>query len=134
FSTTVESPDSPSPHSIPPPYRPFSDVFSKVKEVAMEAYVAKALQHGFIRPSTSPVGVGFFFIQKKGGGLRPCIEYWALNEAFMDEIFWDMMGKFMMVYIDDILIFFRSDAEHVEHVTAVLTCLRRHRLYAKAKK
>ncbi len=32
-----------------------------------------------IRPSTSPAASSFFFVAKKVGGLRPCIEYRSLN-------------------------------------------------------
>ena len=45
----------------------------------MEDYVEEALQQGYIRPSTSPAASSFFFIKKKDGGLRPCIDYRALN-------------------------------------------------------
>ena len=31
----------------------------------MEQYIKEALAHGDIRPSTSPVAAGFFFIAKK---------------------------------------------------------------------
>ncbi|KAG1944952.1 retrotransposable element [Pimephales promelas] len=33
----------------------------------------------FIRPSSSPAGAGFFFVGKKDGSLRPCIDYRGLN-------------------------------------------------------
>ncbi len=46
---------------------------------AMEEYIKEALQQGFIRPSTSPAASSFFFVGKKDGGLRPCIDYRALN-------------------------------------------------------
>ncbi|KAL0186690.1 hypothetical protein M9458_018360, partial [Cirrhinus mrigala] len=39
-------------------------------QAAMEEYI-KALQQGFIQP--------FFFLAKKDGGLRPCIDYRSLN-------------------------------------------------------
>lgn len=46
----------------------------------MDAYIKDALATGFIRPSTSPAGAGFFFVGKKDGGLRPCIDYRGLNK------------------------------------------------------
>ncbi len=42
---------------------------------AMVNYIKEALQQGFIRPSTSPAASNFFFVGKKDGGLRPCIDY-----------------------------------------------------------
>ncbi|KAK3544484.1 hypothetical protein QTP86_013146 [Hemibagrus guttatus] len=46
---------------------------------AMEDYIEGALAAGHIRPSTSPAAAGFFFFEKKDGGLRPCIDYRGLN-------------------------------------------------------
>lgn len=45
----------------------------------MEAYIEEALASGFIHPSTSPAAAGFFFVEKKDGGLQPCIDYRGLN-------------------------------------------------------
>ncbi|KAK1797136.1 hypothetical protein P4O66_008526 [Electrophorus voltai] len=115
---------------LPCRFKPYP--LSRPEEAAL-AYVTESLQHGFIRPSTSPVTAGFFFVEKKGG-LRLCIDYQALNKAFMDDIFQDMIDKSLIVYIDDILVFSRSETEHVDHVMAVLTRLRQHQLYAKAEK
>lgn len=47
----------------------------------METYVEEALANGFIRPSTSPAASSFFFVGKKDGGLRPCIDYRGLNSV-----------------------------------------------------
>ncbi len=49
------------------------------ERAAMEEYIKEALQQGFIRPSLSPAASSFFFVAKKDGGLRPCIDYRALN-------------------------------------------------------
>ncbi|KAL0161463.1 hypothetical protein M9458_045188, partial [Cirrhinus mrigala] len=46
---------------------------------AMEKYIKEALSQGYIRPFTSPAASSFLFISKKDGGLRPCIDYRALN-------------------------------------------------------
>jgi hypothetical protein len=40
----------------------------------------------------------------------------------------------MQVYMDDILIFSRTPAEHRRHVRMVLETLRHHQFYAKASK
>ncbi|KAK3575086.1 hypothetical protein QTP86_019735 [Hemibagrus guttatus] len=45
----------------------------------MEEYIETSLAAGHIRPSTSPAAAGFFFVGKKDGGLRPCIDYRGLN-------------------------------------------------------
>ncbi|KAI4878386.1 hypothetical protein NFI96_005372 [Prochilodus magdalenae] len=45
----------------------------------MEEYIREVLANGFIQPSTSPAGAGFFFVGKKDGTLRPCIDYRGLN-------------------------------------------------------
>lgn len=46
----------------------------------MKAYIEEELAKGFIRSSTSPASAGFFFVRKKDGGLRPCIDYRGLND------------------------------------------------------
>ncbi len=47
----------------------------------METYINEALASGYIRPSTSPATAGFFFVEKKDGGLCPCIDYRGLNNV-----------------------------------------------------
>ncbi|KAK3556244.1 hypothetical protein QTP70_006914 [Hemibagrus guttatus] len=49
----------------------------------MEEYIKEALDQGYIRPSTSPAASSFFFVAKKDGGLRPCIDYRALNRIMV---------------------------------------------------
>jgi len=41
----------------------------------MEKYISDSLAAGFIQPSSSPVELGFFFVGKKDGSMRPCIDY-----------------------------------------------------------
>lgn len=46
----------------------------------MEEYIKDSLATGIIRPSSSPLGAGFFFVGKKDGFFRPCIDYRGLNQ------------------------------------------------------
>uniref|UniRef100_A0A674ED49 Gypsy retrotransposon integrase-like protein 1 n=1 Tax=Salmo trutta TaxID=8032 RepID=A0A674ED49_SALTR len=180
---------------------------SQVETVAMETYVSESLRQGYIRSSTSPASSNFFFVKKKDGGLRPCIDYRGLNQipvrysyllpliatafesmhgvrfftkldlrsvynlvhiregdewktvfsttsghyeylvmlkglmnapsvfqSFVDEIFRDLHGQDVVVYIDDILIYSTTRAEHVSLVRNVLGQLLEHDLYVKAEK
>ncbi len=162
----------------------------------MEEYITEALNSGFIHPSTSPAAAGFFFVEKKDGGLRPCIDYRGLNnvtvkfryplplvpsaleqlrettiytkldlrsahnlirikegdewktvflttrvhyeyqvmpyglansptifQSFINYIFKDLLNQSVVAYIDDILIYSKSEAEHINHVKVVLSRL-----------
>jgi hypothetical protein len=44
------------------------------------------------------------------------------------------LDKFVVVFIDDILIYSNNEEEHAQHLRIVLTCLREHQLYAKFSK
>ncbi|WVZ97235.1 hypothetical protein U9M48_042785 [Paspalum notatum var. saurae] len=52
----------------------------------------------------------------------------------MNSVFMDYLDKFVMVFIDDILIYSKTEAEHEEHLRLVLQRLREHKLYAKFSK
>jgi hypothetical protein len=52
----------------------------------------------------------------------------------MNEVLKPFLGKSMVVYLDDILIFSRRRTKHVEHVRAMLQCLKEEKLLIKLKK
>jgi hypothetical protein len=52
----------------------------------------------------------------------------------MNKVFIEYLDKFVVVFIDDILIYSRNEEEHEEHLRLVLQKLRDHRLYDKLSK
>lgn len=174
---------------------------------AMETYIQECLENGLIRPSTSPAAAGFFFVGKKDGGLRPCIDYREMNkitvknryplplmstafdqlggatiftkldlrnayhlirvrrgdewktafitpsghyeylvmpfgltncpaafQAFVNDVLREFLGRFVYVFLDDILIFSPDLDTHVQHVRQVLQKLLHNRLFIKLEK
>ncbi|KAK3553391.1 hypothetical protein QTP70_003554 [Hemibagrus guttatus] len=80
---------------------------------AMEDYIEGALAAGHIRPSMSPAAAGFFFVEKKDGGLRPCIDYRGLNAitvrypyplpatALLALVWWDLLGEIRRAHSEE---------------------------------
>ncbi len=55
----------------------------------------------------------------------------SVLQGFMNEVFREFLHRFVIVYIEDILTYFRNLAGHRHHVTQVLRPLRKHHLYLK---
>jgi hypothetical protein len=64
-------------------------------------------------------------------GLTNALAYfmYLMNSVFMPEL-----DKFVVVFIDDILVYSKNEAEHTKHLHTVLQRLRDHHLYAKLSK
>ena len=180
---------------------------NRPEQLVMEKYIQESLTAGIIRPSSSPVGAGFFFVGKKDGTLRPCVDYRGLNnitvknkyplplidsafvplqgasifttldlrnayhlvrirkgdewktafntplghfeylvmpfglsnapavfQALVNDVLRDMLGRFVFVYLDDILIYSRSLQDHQVHVRSVLQRLLENKLFVKTEK
>ena len=57
--------------------------------------------------------------------------------AFMDlvqRVFQPYLDQFVVVFMDDILIYSQSKEEHEDHLRIVLQALREHQLYSKCSK
>ena len=59
----------------------------------------------------------------------PAYFMYLMNSVFMPEL-----DKFMIVFIDDILVYSEDDEDHAKHLRIVLNRLRDHKLYAKFSK
>lgn len=113
-STSVESHHAHHPVHIPSEYLPAAEVFSAVKVACLPPHrlwdCAIELLPGVTPPRTCPwkkprlwrtmwlslmnrgllaypphlPSTGFYFVKKKDGGLRPCIDYWGLNTVSLN--------------------------------------------------
>nr|GEW61233.1 hypothetical protein [Tanacetum cinerariifolium] len=120
---------------------------SKLQELSTQ--LQELSDKGFIRPSSSPWGASVFFVKKKDGSFRMCIDYHKLNKltvknryplSRIDDLFDQLqrsrvyskidlrsgyhqlmvckpyLDKFMIVFIDDVLICSKSKEEQAEHL------------------
>ncbi|MBW0576239.1 hypothetical protein O181_115954 [Austropuccinia psidii MF-1] len=55
-------------------------------------------------------------------------------QNLLNDIFYDILDIHVVVYLDDIWVFSKSEKEHVTHVSTVLSRLRANNLFAKASK
>ena len=54
--------------------------------------------------------------------------------SMMNKVFMEYLDKFVVVFIDDIMVYSKNEEEHKEHLRLVLEKLREHQLYAKFSK
>ncbi|XP_026093254.1 uncharacterized protein LOC113065934 [Carassius auratus] len=90
----------------------------------MEEYIKEVLAQGYIRTSTSSAASSFFFVEKKDGGLRPCIDYQALNNLTVKFRYPLPLVPAALEHLRGATMFTKLD----------LQCLRAFQLYLKAEK
>nr|GEV07256.1 putative reverse transcriptase domain-containing protein [Tanacetum cinerariifolium] len=132
------------PGAAPVARAPYQLAPSKMKELSEQ--LQEIFDKGFIRPSSLPWGAPVLFIKKKDGSFRMCIDYQLQVMPFgltnTPAVFMDLMNrvckpyldKFVIVFIDDILIYSKYKKEHEERLKAILELLKEEKLYAKFSK
>src|SRR5438128_5808890 len=114
------------------------DLFDQLKEAIFFSKID--LRSGYyqlkIRPQetlktafVSRYGLYEFLVMSFGLTNAPAYFMNLMNKIFLEEL-----DKFVVVFIDDILIYSRSAEEHEQHLRVVLDRLREHKLYAKFSK
>jgi hypothetical protein len=58
----------------------------------------------------------------------------AAYQALMNHLFSNYIGRFMDVYLDDIVVYSNTLGEHIEQVRLVLEILKREKLYLSENK
>ncbi|WVZ79921.1 LOW QUALITY PROTEIN: hypothetical protein U9M48_027444 [Paspalum notatum var. saurae] len=104
-------------------------VFSKI-DLRSGYYQIKIREEDIPKTAFSTrYGLYEYLVMSFGLTNAPAFFMYMMNSVFMNEL-----DKFVVVFIDDILIYSKSEKEHEEHLMIVLTRLREHKLYAKFSK
>jgi hypothetical protein len=74
-------------------------------------------------------GLYEYLVMSFGLTIAPAYIMYLMNSVFMTEL-----DKFVVVFIDDFLVYYKNEEEHAEHLRIVLQRLRDHKLYAKFSK
>src|SRR5688572_8114633 len=74
-------------------------------------------------------GLYEYLVMSFGLTNAPAYFMYLMNSVFMPEL-----DKFVVVFIDDILVYSKNEEEHADHLHVVLQRLRDHQLYAKFSK
>jgi hypothetical protein len=74
-------------------------------------------------------GMYEYLVMSFGLTNAPAYFMYMMNSVFMPEL-----DKFVVVFIDDILVYSKNEAEHAKHLHTVLQNMREHRLYTKLSK
>ncbi|WVZ63867.1 LOW QUALITY PROTEIN: hypothetical protein U9M48_013465 [Paspalum notatum var. saurae] len=104
-------------------------VFSKI-DLRSGYYQIKIREEDIPKTAFSTrYGLYEYLVMSFGLTNAPAFFMYMMNSVFMNEL-----DKFVVVFIDDILIYSKNEKEHEEHLRVVLTRLREHKLYAKFSK
>ncbi len=86
---------------------------------AMENYISDSLASGFIQPSSSPAGAGFFFVGKKDGSLRPCIDYRELNNITVKNTYPLPLMSSAFERLQEASVFTKLDLRNAYHLVRI---------------
>ncbi|WVZ89331.1 hypothetical protein U9M48_035752, partial [Paspalum notatum var. saurae] len=104
-------------------------VFSKI-DLRSDYYKIKIREEDIPKTAFSTrYGLYEYLVMSFGLTNAPAFFMYMMNSVFMNEL-----DKFVFVFIDDILVYSKSEEEHEEHLRTVLTRLREYQLYAKFSK
>ena len=98
------------------------------------------LKFGYHQVCIKPSNVWKTAFKAKEGIFEWLFMHFELTDApttfmrLMDDILWPLINSFVVVYLDDIMIFIQAWEEHLHHIRQVLQTLWQHKLCANSEK
>ncbi|GJX84895.1 putative reverse transcriptase domain-containing protein [Tanacetum coccineum] len=102
---------------------------SEMRELSVQ--LQELLEKRFIRPSSSPTRYGQFEFQVMSFGLTNAP---AVFMDMMNQVCKPYLDKFVIVFIDDILVYSKDEEEHGKHLKIILELLKKERLFSLISK
>ncbi|GJU46031.1 putative reverse transcriptase domain-containing protein [Tanacetum coccineum] len=117
------------PGAAPVARAPYRLAPSEMRELSVQ--LQELLEKGFFRPSSSPTQYGHFEFQVMPFGLTNAP---VVFMDLMNRVCKPYLDKFIIVFIDDILVYSKDKEGHGKHLKIILELLKTERLYAKFSK
>ena len=114
------------------------DLFDQLRGASVFSKID--LRSGFHQLNISPEDIPKTAFRTRYGHYESTVMPFGLTNApaafmaLMNNIFTPYLDQFVVVFIDDILVYSKDEDQHAEHLIVVLQTLREHKLYAKFTK
>jgi hypothetical protein len=114
------------------------DLFDQLKDAKI--FSKLGLKSGYYQVIIKDEDIDKTSFRKRYGHYEFTVVPFGLSNAstvfmcLMNGVFREYLDKFVIVFLDDILVYSKSKEEHEQHMRMVLQVLREHHLYAKLRK
>ncbi|XP_069498702.1 uncharacterized protein, partial [Ambystoma mexicanum] len=105
------------PGTTPPCSRIYA--LTEPENLHLRQYLDQYLANGFIRPSKSPASSALFFVPKKEGDLRTCIDYRALNQITVKNRYPLPLIPELLDQVKDACIYTKLDLRGAYHLVRI---------------
>jgi hypothetical protein len=120
------------------PLPKIDDLFDQLKDAKIFSKID--LRSGYHKVRIKDEDIGKTAFRTRYGHYEFTLVPFGLTNApvvfmcLMNGVFRNYLDKFVIVFLDDILVYSKTEEEHDQHLRMVLQVLREHQLYAKLSK